>query len=267
MDLLRTKMAPISEAAWNQINEQARRFLHTNLSIRKFVDVSGPHGWEYSAVPEGRLNIPKNQPAGEVSYGVHRVQPLIETRIPFELDVWELDNAVRGAQDIELGTLEQAAKKIALFEEKAIYDGFEEGALKGLRGIIEHDKIPLSPKPENFLEGVSKGITTLLSVAVEGPYALVVSPEIWRILANYSEGYPLKKHVEKLLDGPVIYSAAINDAFLVSLRGGDMELVIGQDFSIGYLSHTPEKVKLYFTESFTFRVFDPTVMVNLELKK
>jgi uncharacterized linocin/CFP29 family protein len=185
------------------------------------------------------------------------VQPLIETRIPFELDVWELDNAVRGAQDIELGTLEQAAKKIALFEEKAIYDGFEEGALKGLRGIIEHDKIPLSPKPENFLEGVSKGITTLLSVAVEGPYALVVSPEIWRILANYSEGYPLKKHVEKLLDGPVIYSAAINDAFLV----------IGQDFSIGYLSHTPEKVKLYFTESFTFRVFDPTVMVNLELKK
>lgn len=52
--------------------------------------------------------------------------PLVETRIPFELDVVELNNVVRGAKDVDLGRLEAAAKKIALFEEKIVYHGLPE---------------------------------------------------------------------------------------------------------------------------------------------
>jgi uncharacterized linocin/CFP29 family protein len=53
----------------------------------------------------------------------------------------------------------------------------------------------------------------------------------------------------------------VEDAFLVSDRGGDFEMVIGQDISIGYESHTQKEVQLYFTESFTFHVVDPDAVV------
>jgi hypothetical protein len=48
---------------------------------------------------------------------------------------------------------------------------------------------------------------------------------------------------------------AIDGAFLLSTRGGDFELRIGQDLSIGYLSHDATSIQLYFQESLTFLVY------------
>jgi uncharacterized linocin/CFP29 family protein len=50
---------------------------------------------------------------------------------------------------------------------------------------------------------------------------------------------------------------------LVSLRGGDLELVLGEDVSIGFESVGTQAVRLYLTESFTFRVLDPQVLLFL----
>jgi hypothetical protein len=36
---------------------------------------------------------------------------------------------------------------------------------------------------------------------------------------------------------------------------------LGQDFSVGYASHDRDKVELYLTESFTFRVLEPAAAV------
>jgi hypothetical protein len=41
-------------------------------------------------------------------------------------------------------------------------------------------------------------------------------------------------------------------AFVLTTRGGDFDLHIGQDVSIGYLSHTDAAVRLYLQETFTF---------------
>ena len=57
-----------------------------------------------------------------------------------------------------------------------------------------------------------------------------------------------------MLDGEIIWAPAIEGAFLLSTRGGDFELHLGQDLSIGYLSHDAEHVQLYFQESLTFIV-------------
>lgn len=37
---------------------------------------------------------------------------------------------------------------------------------------------------------------------------------------------------------------------MVTRRGGDLQLILGQDLAIGYESHNQTKAKLYFTESF-----------------
>ncbi len=264
MDILKRTLAPITETGWNEIDEQARRVLLPLLSARRLVDVEGPKGWNFASVPLGRLEVPKSQPEKGVEFGVHSVQPLVEIRSHFSLDIWELDNIVRGAVDIDFSSLEDAAKKIAIFEEKAIFYGFSQAGIKGIMESSPHAPIPLGSERDQFLDSVSVAISTLLESSVEGPFGMAVSPEIWRYLSGYAKGYPLRNHLEHLLNGPVILSPFVKEAFLVSMRGGDTQLILGQDLSIGYLTHDSKDVRLYITESFTFRVIDPSVIVYME---
>lgn len=261
MNLLRRELAPITDAAWEEIDDQARNFFRPLLTARKFVDVTGPKGLDFGAVSTGRLVVPPNQSADSVEYGVNQVQPLVEARAHFNLKLWELDNISRGARDADLDPMEKAARKLAKFEEDAIYRGLEHSSIRGLEEKPEHDSIPYDGDIKEFLSSVTHGITGLRDAMVEGPYTLVVTPKVWSELSSCVEGRPLKHHLEYLIEGPVITGPFVEKSFLVSTRGGDLRLTLGQDISIGYLGHDAESVKLYFTESFTFSIFDSAVIV------
>jgi uncharacterized linocin/CFP29 family protein len=74
---------------------------------------------EKETATTGRLNILDNK-SSNVKLGMYDNKSLVETRITFELSRWELDNLLRGAKDIELDALEDAAKEIARFEDDVI---------------------------------------------------------------------------------------------------------------------------------------------------
>ncbi len=76
-------------------------------------------------------------------------------------------------------------------------------------------------------------------------------------------GYPIREHLARVIDGEIIWAPAIEGAFLLSTRGGDFELRLGQDLSIGYLSHDEDSVRLYFQESLTFLVYTAEASVSL----
>jgi uncharacterized linocin/CFP29 family protein len=269
MDFLKRSLAPITDAAWDEIDEGATQVLKTLLTARKVVDIEGPHGMDFSAVNLGKLDIPKQQSKKDVSFGIRTVQPLIETRIPFELDIWEMDNLVRGAQDADLDPLMAAAEKIARFEDKAIYYGFAKGNIKGIKESSSHKALDFHGEPEQLLNTVSMAVTELRRASIEGPYSLVVGSEMWRYIASCIRGYPLQNQLSAVIDGQTILSPFLNDddAFLISRRGGDLRMVLGQDLAIGYQSHTEQKVVLYFTESFTFQVIEPLAAIGISWNK
>ena len=77
------------------------------------------------------------------------------------------------------------------------------------------------------------------SEGVSGPYGIALGPRCYTGLTrSTSRGYPIINHVRELLDGPIVWAPAADGAVVLSLRGGDFELTVGQDFSIGYLDHT-----------------------------
>jgi uncharacterized linocin/CFP29 family protein len=266
MDLLKRELAPIPTEAWTEIDAQATRSLSALLSARKVVDVSEPMGTNFPGVPEGRLEYPEQQPAGGLSYGIHKVHHLVEARIPFELDIREMDNVVRGAKDVDLSPLEEAARKIAFFEESVVYHGLPEANVTGLKVCNRGECLTIGKTPEKLLECIADGITSLASRSVEGPYAFVVGPKLWSLMSAHFQGYPVKMQAESILGGQVILSPYLsgefeNDACLVSTRGGDMELVLGQDLAIGFEKATSDSVRLYFMESFTFRILEPAAVI------
>ncbi len=77
------------------------------------------------------------------------------------------------------------------------------------------------------------------------------------------EGYPILAHIKRLIDSDIIWAPAISGACILSTRGGDFDLHIGQDISIGYLSHTDTTVTLYLQASFTFLLLTAEAAVAL----
>ncbi len=260
MDILKRALAPITAQAWEEIESQAKRTLNATLSARKVVDVTEPQGIETGAVTLGRIDVPTSQKS-PVKYGIHKVLPMVEARIPFTLNIWELDNAVRGAEDIDFSSLEDAAQKIAQFEENIIYYGFAKANIDGLIKSSDHPTIKHPASGDALLSAVTDGINKFTTSAVEGPYSLVVNPQTWKTIQTQTKGYPLKKQVEDLIGGSIVLSNNIKESLLISERGGDTKMTLGQDYSIGYETHDPQKVRLFITVSFTFQVIDPAAFI------
>ena len=55
MNNLHRELAPISDVAWAQIEDEATRTLKRHLAARRVVDVHGPAGFELSAVGTGHV--------------------------------------------------------------------------------------------------------------------------------------------------------------------------------------------------------------------
>ncbi len=263
MDLLKRDLAPITPEAWEQIDAEAKRVLVMNLAGRKLVDVDGPHGWEHAAVNTGVLDI-KKEPGLGVPWGVRRVMPLIELRQPFEMPIMQLDNASRGA-NLDLDVVIKAAEQIAHAEEQAIFNGFKAGGIEGIISSSPHAAIPIPASYAEYPSSVVQATELLREAGVNGPYALALGPEGYKALAQAAEdGYPIRERLRRIIDGPVVWAPKVEGAVVLSTRGGDFQLTIGQDLSIGYEAHDKNRVRLYLTESFTFRVLECAAAVSLK---
>lgn len=261
--MLYRELAPVSAKAWEEIEERAKEVLKSYLSARKVVKVNGPKGLDFNVISEGRLGPIKRQ--GNIGFSNYNILPLTESRVEFEMDRWELDNIERGARDVDYEPLENAVKEIALFEENAIYNGLEEALIKGIDNEVQIDPIALGNDPTSMMEAITKGLITLKENFQTGPFSLVVNAEAYKRILSKETSYPLDERIEKLIGGKIVFSHVVNGAYLLPYNHDDLELTIGRDFSIGYQYHTNEKVRFFITESFTFRVLDPTLIVKFTL--
>jgi uncharacterized linocin/CFP29 family protein len=147
MDHLLRSAAPISEAGWKLLDDEARERLAPALAARKLVDFSGPHGWEHSATNLGRTSPLADAPGEGVSGLQRRVLALVESRADFALSRAELRDADRGADDADLAPLAEAARRIAAAENAAVFHGWG-AAIRGIGELTAHRHIALGgPTP------------------------------------------------------------------------------------------------------------------------
>ncbi len=261
--MLYRELAPVSNEAWEEMEERLMEVFKTYLSARKVVHVEGPKGFNYNVITEGRLdNIGEEN---TVNYGRYNVLPLTETRTEFEISRWELDNILRGAKDVDYGPLEDAAKKIALFEEKTIYQGLEEGNIKGLVNSSSHESISFGTDFESIMDGLAKAVVKLREAFQTKDFTLVVGAEAYERILSSTSAYPLDKRIEEFIGHKIIFSHTLDGAVLIPFDHDDLELTIGKDLSLGYQNHDNKSVRFFISESFTFRVLDPSIIINFNL--
>ncbi len=265
MSHLLREHAPISQAGWDAIDEEARERLTPALAARKLVDFNGPRGWQASATNLGRTKRLNAAPGKGLVAEQRRVLPLVELRAPFAIDRSELRDGDRGAQDVDYGALDAAARAIAVAENSAVFHGWKAADIVGIAQASTHKAIPLGDDCSRYPRHVAKAVEQLLDAGIDGPYGLALGPAAYTNVLETGElgGYPLLEHLRKIIDGPLVWAPGVEGALVLSMRGGDFLFDCGQDLSTGYDSHDAQSVQLYLEESFSFRVVTPEAAVAL----
>jgi uncharacterized linocin/CFP29 family protein len=265
MNHLLRDLAPISAAAWELLDQEARERLRGPLAARRLVDFAGPLGWEHSATNLGRVE-PVEAPTEGVGGRRRRVLPLAELRIDFTVPRAELRDADRGALDVDLEALDEAAHRIAIAENVAVFHGWAQAGIGGIAETSPIEPLALGDQAEEYPRCVARAVEAIRQEGVSGPYGLALGPAEHTKVIETAEhgGYPLLDHLAKILDGgPVVWAPGLEGALVVSLRGGDFLFECGQDLAIGYDHHDAEVVQLYLEESFSFVVATPEAAAPL----
>ncbi len=264
MDHLQRGLAPIGERGWREIDAEAARTLRRTLAGRRLVDFNGPLGWDVSTVGRGRAATV--DAAEGVRARLRQTQPLVEIDVPFTLSRTEVDAIERGAQDADLGPVVSSARLAGLSEDRAIFGGFRAASIAGIFERCGENTLPLSDDYERYPRVVAAALTKLRNGGIEGPYAIALGPRCYQGLTETTNkgGYPVINMVRQQVEERIIWAPAVDGAVVLSLRGGDFELTVGQDFAIGYAHHDAEQVELFVRESITFEVYTPEAAVPLK---
>ncbi len=263
MNNLHRELAPISDAAWSEIEEEASRTIKRYLAARRVVDVEGPGGMALSAVGTGHLrNV--TAPGEGITARQREVKPLVELRVPFELDRQQIDDVERGSNDSDWQPVKDAAKLLAFAEDRAIFDGYAAAGIGGIREGTSNPILTLPADVKAYPDAIAQALSQLKMEGVNGPYSVLFGADAYTRLSESSDhGYPVMRHIKELVDGEIIWAPAITGAFVLTTRGGDFAMYLGEDVSIGYLSHDEKKVRLYLEESFTFILLTTEASVAL----
>jgi uncharacterized linocin/CFP29 family protein len=264
MNNLHRELAPVSEAAWASIEEEARRTFALHAAARRVADVTGPDGATLAGIGTGHLT-PIDPPGDGITAGLRALRPLVQLRVPFTLDRAEIDAVERGALDADWRPVKDAAKKIAFAEDRAVFDGYAAAQITGIREASANPALSLPSDVRDYPDVVSQALSALRLAGVAGPYSLLLSAGAYTAVSETSDhGYPIRDHLARLVDGEIIWAPALDGALVLSGRGGDYELRLGEDLSIGYLTHDASHVQLYFQESFTFAAYtaEASVAIN-----
>ena len=268
MNYLLRDLAPLTGGEWKAIDDEAKQTLKMNLAARRLVDFYGPHGWQTSSINLGRVDKTDGELRAGVEARRRRVQTLIELRAPFELSRKELDIIARGWRYLDLRPVTEAARSIAIAENQAVFSGFEAGHIAGILDAARESALHLTDDYVRYPEVVAEALGKLRNLGIAGPYGIALGPRCYIGLTETTTGggYRVDDHVKRLLNGPVVWTPGIDGAIVVSMRGGDFELTVGEDLSIGYLSHTADSVRLYLQESLTFRVLTAEAAIPLRYR-
>jgi uncharacterized linocin/CFP29 family protein len=271
MTHLLRELAPISTRGWKQLDQEARERLTPQLAARRVVDVSGPHGWEYSATNLGRVRrITADKGMGErdgVLLRQRQVLPLTEVRVPFVVSRDELDDAERGALTVEFDDLDRAAREVAVIENRAVFHGWESAGIIGITAAAPYPVEVLGADAEAFPHVVAKAVDVLRERGIAGPFGLAIGPAGYRRIVESAEhgGLLVLDHLRRILaDGSVVRAPGLDGAVVLSLSGGDFVMELGQDIAVGYSHHDADSVTLYLEESFTFYVTEPDAAIALD---
>src|SRR5258707_1761501 len=179
MNNLHRELAPISDSAWAQIEEEAASTLKRYLAGRRVVDLRGPAGTVLSAVGTGHLQAIAAPSEGIIARQ-RAVKALVELRVPFELDRQQIDDVERGANDSDWQPAKDAAKLLAFAEDRAIFEGYAVAGIGGIREGTSNPVLTLPPDVRAYPDAIAHALSKLRLEGAKGPQSGLLGADAYQ---------------------------------------------------------------------------------------
>ena len=160
MNNLHRELAPISDAAWAQIEEETSRTIKRYLAGRRVVDLHGPDGLAVSGVGTGHLHT-IDAPGDGIIARQREVKAFVELRVPFDLARQDIDDVERGSDDSDWQPVKDAAKTIAFAEDRAIFDGYAAAKIQGIREGTSNPIMKLPADVREYPDAIAQALSQL----------------------------------------------------------------------------------------------------------
>ena len=262
-------LAPVSDAAWAEIETEAKRALENFLAARRLVDFTGPHGWAYSASTLGGVDR-RQEGAGRRSRGC-AAAGATGRRAAGTVHV----GARRARRDRPRAQVARPRARSSTPRGRSPRPRTAPCSTATPPASIERHRRGVAPRGGRARRRASGSTRSgsrwrsrrCATPASRVPTAIALGPRCYSGILETTEdgGYPVLERLRLILDGPVVYAPAVDGAVVLSMRGDDFELSCGQDVSIGFDRARRTDVELYLEESFAFHAHSPEAAVALEI--
>ncbi len=183
------------------------------------MDFPSPGGIALPGVATGHLRS-ISAPAEGIIANQREVKPLVELRVPFELSRQTVDDVERGSDDSDWQPAKDAAKKLAFAEDRAIFNGYTEANIQGIREGTSNPIDSLPADVRDYPDAVAHALSQLRLVGVNGPYSVLLGADEYTALAETRDhGYPVLEHVKRIVDGNIVWAPALEGAVVLTTRG------------------------------------------------
>jgi len=265
-DWLRRDRAPLSDRAWQAIDEAVVRAAKQELAARRIADFEGPKGWGHVAEPLGtRRPASRGRAEAGAQRSIPDVMLLCEMRKDFSLPWGAIDAFERGARVLDTLAAEHAAREVALAEDDLAFHGGQ-GSTGFLRAE-EGPKVALGnwSAPGQVAGDLLAAVARLDEGGIAGPYAAVLEPSRYYAYLRAAAERRLSTEADRLegLFRGIHRSSVIRGGGVFSLRGSDFLLVVGGDLTIGYRAHDGEAVHLFCVETVGAHLLTPNAVCAL----
>jgi len=266
MDTLRRASAPLSERIWKEVDEAVDQAARHVLTARRIATFDGPHGWDQLVASRLGTMTPCQTREGKATVCRPEVVLLAEVRAEFSLPWTAVELVERGAPKLDTRTAEDAAREVALAEDRLALYGEPMGS-----GFLTSSESPRIRTGDWTVAGqmmadLLKGVEILDARGLAGPYEVVLSPTRYfqYLQAEGDHGYPASRQLREVV-AAVHRSLVVRDAGAIfSVRGGDFMLSVGGDLSVGYRLHDREAVHLFCVETLGAQVVTPEAVCVFE---
>ncbi|MGH3639471.1 MAG: family 1 encapsulin nanocompartment shell protein, partial [Mycobacterium sp.] len=174
MNNLYRELAPVTDEAWGEIEQEATRTFKRHIAGRRVVDVSDPSGPTTAAISTGHLADVAAPGDGVVAH-LRESKPLVRLRVPFTIGRTDIDDVERGSQDSDWDPVKEAAKQLAFAEDRAIFEGYAAADIDGIRKCSSNPGLALPEDPREIPDVIAQALSELRLAGVDGPYSVLLS--------------------------------------------------------------------------------------------
>ena len=267
----------LTKGEWQELEQTVFESVKKQLIGRRVIDIYGPLGEGVQSVTN---DIYETAERGAISFhgedsGLSVPSRRITLTIPllykdFILYWRDIQQAKTIGSPIDFSASANAAQQSALLEDDLIFNGSKEFDIQGImnvKGKLSHIRSDWMESGNAFSD-VVEARNKLLRMGHTGPYALILSPELYALVHRVHQGTHVLEieHIRELMPAGVFQSPMVKSGTGVVLDAGkqNIDLAVASDFDTVFLDQ--DNLNYYFRvyEAIVPRIKRPTAICTLE---